>query len=73
MVQVGLIKFTILVWVVYYVYIYFLKNYLRNNPIELCKYAMNSYIPVYKFIVAILNISRFILLIISIIKLLFFS
>lgn len=67
----GLIKSTILVWIIYYIYVHIVVTYLKNNPKEAILYKVNSYMPVYKVIVALLNILRFISLIASVIWFLF--
>lgn len=68
----GLIKITILVWVTYYIYAYLLKAYLRNHPLEALKYSRDQYTPAYKLLAALLNLARFVLLILSVVWLLFF-
>lgn len=68
----GLIKFTILVWIIYYVYIYIVINYLKSHPLEALIYTKEGYTPIYKILVALLNLVRFILLISSVVWLLFF-
>lgn len=69
----GLIKITILVWVICYIYVYLLKTYLSNHPLEALKYSRDQYTPAYKILAALLNLARLVLLFLSVVWLLFFS
>lgn len=68
----GLIKFTILVWVIYYVYLYLVKSYLNNSRLEALKYFKKDYMPTYKILLALLNFIRLVFLIFSTAWFLFF-
>ena len=68
----GLIKFTILIWVIYYVYLYFVKSYLNSHPLEALKFFSKNYIPAYKILLALLNLIRLVLFIFSTAWFLFF-